>query len=248
MAPQSAPAPDGLTVRKLRRVPPEVLTLIANNFLTHHHLPEDLQVPMRSFARLQRLGSPIVEAVLEGALDGFRQRLKEKVRVSSRIVEATSFNAALRDARQIHLEEGKQKYTNKSLFAFESDPLGNWWLWPDARYMSDGDRIKSLRLRSNLFPTRTLSNRHSNDESARLCRRCHKAPETTYHILQVCQAVHEPRCSRHNFIAKSIANFNRVTPMLAFQPTASLWPATVPGSDLISSSTSRKKHSSWMWR
>ncbi|KAL1442664.1 hypothetical protein MTO96_046306 [Rhipicephalus appendiculatus] len=72
--------------------------------------------------------------------------------------------------------------------------------------MSDGDRIKSLRLRSNLFPTRTLSNRHSTDDSARLCRRCHKAPETTYHILQVCQAVHEPRCSRHNFIAKSIAN------------------------------------------
>ncbi|KAL1455751.1 hypothetical protein MTO96_043647, partial [Rhipicephalus appendiculatus] len=41
MAPKSAPGPDGLTVRELRRVPPEVLALIANNFLTHHHLPED---------------------------------------------------------------------------------------------------------------------------------------------------------------------------------------------------------------
>ncbi|KAL1479469.1 hypothetical protein MTO96_051817 [Rhipicephalus appendiculatus] len=43
MAPWSAPEPDGLTVRELRRVPPEVLALIANNFLTHHRLPEDLR-------------------------------------------------------------------------------------------------------------------------------------------------------------------------------------------------------------
>ncbi|KAL1442665.1 hypothetical protein MTO96_046307 [Rhipicephalus appendiculatus] len=79
MAPRSAPGPDGLTVTELRRVPPEVLALLANNFLSHHHLPEDLQVQVKSFARLQRLGSPMVDAVLEGALDGFRRRLEEKV-------------------------------------------------------------------------------------------------------------------------------------------------------------------------
>ncbi|KAL1443716.1 hypothetical protein MTO96_045869, partial [Rhipicephalus appendiculatus] len=42
MAPRSASGPDGLTLKKLRRVPPEVLALIMHNFLTHHHLPEDL--------------------------------------------------------------------------------------------------------------------------------------------------------------------------------------------------------------
>lgn len=129
--------------------------------------------------------------------------------VPSGIVEASSLNKALREARLTYLEDSRQKYTNKSLFAFEDDPVGNRWLWPDARFMSDGDCIKALRLRTNLFPTRTLSNRHSKDDSARLCRRCHKAPETTYHILQTREAVHEPRCSRHNFICKAITNKNQ---------------------------------------
>ncbi|KAH7935748.1 hypothetical protein HPB52_013041 [Rhipicephalus sanguineus] len=148
MAPRSAPGPDGLTIKELRRVPPDMLALIMNNFLTHHHLPEDLresrtvflpkcpdaaatdlrpitissssltvlptassldkatrgevkralylpasfpdfmvhyrhraggldvlelsrvsaEVQVKSFARLQHLGSPIVDAVLQGAL------------------------------------------------------------------------------------------------------------------------------------------------------------------------------------
>lgn len=162
------------------------------------------EIQIKSYARLQRLGYPTVDAVLEYALDGFRRALEEKVDVPLGLTEPKALEMVLRTARKSHLEEVKQKYTNKSLFAFESDPVGNRWLRPDARYMSDGDRIKALRLRSNLFPTRTLSNRHSSDDSARLCRRCHKAPETTYHILQMCEAIHEPRCSRHNFISRAI--------------------------------------------
>ncbi|KAH6940937.1 hypothetical protein HPB50_010443 [Hyalomma asiaticum] len=164
------------------------------------------EIQVKCLARLQRGGSPTVDAVLGAALDGFRRELEEKMGVTSGIVEAPFLNAALRDSRQVYLEDVKGKYTNKSLFAVESDPIGNRWLWPDARYMADGDRIKALRLRSNLFPTRTLSNRHSKYDSARPCRRCHQAPETIFHILQTCEAVHEPRCSRHNFISKAIVN------------------------------------------
>ncbi|KAH7932824.1 hypothetical protein HPB49_003262 [Dermacentor silvarum] len=153
----------------------------------------------KSFARLQRLGSPIVDAVLDGALDGCRR----KMGVPLGVVEPASLDRALGGAGKSHLEELKQKYTNKSVFAFQSDLIGNRWLRPDARFMSDGDRIKALGLRSNIFPTRTLSNRHSSDDSTKLCRRRHKAQEPTY-ILRVCEAFHEPRCSWHNFIAKAI--------------------------------------------
>ncbi|KAH7964147.1 hypothetical protein HPB51_027612 [Rhipicephalus microplus] len=148
--------------------------------------------------------SPIVDAVLEGALNGFRRELEEKMGVPSGIVEASSLNKALKEARLTYLENVKQNYSNKSLFAFEDHAVGNRWLWHDARFMSDGDRSKGLRLRTNLFLTRTLSNRHSKDASVRLCRRCHKAPETTFHILQACEVNNEPRCSRLNFICKAI--------------------------------------------
>ncbi|KAH7984581.1 hypothetical protein HPB52_022855 [Rhipicephalus sanguineus] len=130
------------------------------------------EVQVKGYARLQRFGSPIVYAVLEGALDGFRRELEAKMGVPSGVVEASSLNKALREARLTYFEDSRRKYTNKSL-SFENNPVGNRWLWPDARFMSDGDRIKALRLRTNLFPSRTLSNRHSKDDSARLCIRCH---------------------------------------------------------------------------
>ncbi|KAL1466602.1 hypothetical protein MTO96_042620 [Rhipicephalus appendiculatus] len=207
------------------------------------------EVQVKCYARLQRLGSPIVHAVLEGALDGFRPELEGKMGVQSGIVEASSLNKALREARLTYLEDSRQKYINKSLFAFEDDPVGNRWLWPDARFMSD-DRIKALRLRTNLFPTRTLSNQHSKDDSARLCRRCHKAPETTYHILQACEATHEPRCSRHNFLCKAITN-----KMHSLHPGAGISTdrllVTGDGTRLrpdIVVELKKKKHSFWMWR
>ncbi|KAH7974218.1 hypothetical protein HPB49_012242 [Dermacentor silvarum] len=63
---------------------------------------------VKSFARLQRLGSPIVDAVLDGALDGFRRGLEEKMGVPMGIVESTSLHKALRSARKSHLEEVKK--------------------------------------------------------------------------------------------------------------------------------------------
>ncbi|KAH9371641.1 hypothetical protein HPB48_022423 [Haemaphysalis longicornis] len=70
--------------------------------------------------------------------------------------------------------------------------------------MGDGDKIKSLRLRTNLFPTRTFSNKYAADPITRLCRRCGQKEETAFHILQECTFVQAPRCSRHNYIEAQI--------------------------------------------
>lgn len=158
----------------------------------------------KALARLQRLGSPIVDAVVEGTLRDAWVELGEQLGVPVGITDAVEVSKALGAARVQHWRCWKEKYTNKSLFSFEGDPVGNRWLRPRARLMGDGDRIKALRLRTNLFPTRSLSHKHAADAGARLCRRCGKAEETSFHILQKCTSVHEPRCSRHNFIEHQI--------------------------------------------
>ncbi|KAH7946513.1 hypothetical protein HPB52_000265 [Rhipicephalus sanguineus] len=66
------------------------------------------EVQVQCYARLQRLGSPIVDAVLEGALDGFRREIEEKMGVPSGIVEASALNKALREARLTYLEDSRQ--------------------------------------------------------------------------------------------------------------------------------------------
>ncbi|KAH9377490.1 hypothetical protein HPB48_006249 [Haemaphysalis longicornis] len=70
--------------------------------------------------------------------------------------------------------------------------------------MGDRDFIKPLRLRTNVFPNRTLFNRHASDPRSRLCRRCGTKDETAFHILQECTFVQAPRCSRHNFIESQV--------------------------------------------
>ncbi|KAL1476953.1 hypothetical protein MTO96_036115 [Rhipicephalus appendiculatus] len=49
MALGSAPGSDGLTVRDPRKIPPDVLALITNNWLTHHHFPDDLRISRTVF-------------------------------------------------------------------------------------------------------------------------------------------------------------------------------------------------------
>ncbi|KAH7934164.1 hypothetical protein HPB49_022212 [Dermacentor silvarum] len=214
MGVSSALGPDGFTGREMRKIPTAICMVIFKNFLSFRCLPGGLGVlelspvaaecQVKAFARLQRLGSPVVDAVLERALRRDREALEARISVPTGIVEPSLLKKALQEARTTHLEDWKKKYTNKSLFAFENDPARNGWLRPDARYMGDGDRIPFLRLRTYLFPVRTLSNRHSRDDSAKLCRRCHQARETTHHTLQVCQSVDEPRCLWHNFISQAI--------------------------------------------
>ncbi|KAH9367079.1 hypothetical protein HPB48_021742 [Haemaphysalis longicornis] len=75
-------------------------------------------------------------------------------------------------------------YTNKDLFAHCQQQRANAWLYHDSKLLNDRDRIRELRLQTNLAPTRTLYNKHASDPAARVCRRCGERPETAFHILQ----------------------------------------------------------------
>ncbi|KAH7974136.1 hypothetical protein HPB49_010379 [Dermacentor silvarum] len=79
---------------------------------------------VKSFARLQRLGSPIVDAVLDGALGGFRRGLEEKMGVPMGIVESTSLDKAPRSARKSHLEEVKKNTPIKPFSLLRMIQLG----------------------------------------------------------------------------------------------------------------------------
>lgn len=83
--------------------------------------------------------------------------------------------------------------------------------------MGDGDKIKSHRLRSNLYPTRYLSNRRARDPKARLCRRSGQHDETAFHIFQKCTFVHNPKIAHHNFIEQSI-----IKKLAAIHPEATI--------------------------
>lgn len=69
--------------------------------------------------------------------------------------------------------------------------------------------MKALRLRTNLYPTKSLTNKQSKNPASRLCRRCGEKPETAFHILQECKSVHLVRTERHNFIATQVARLVR---------------------------------------
>lgn len=43
MRADSAPSPDGLTVREFKKIHPAITALILNNWLSHHHLPDELR-------------------------------------------------------------------------------------------------------------------------------------------------------------------------------------------------------------
>ncbi|KAL1482954.1 hypothetical protein MTO96_033467 [Rhipicephalus appendiculatus] len=64
-------------------------------------------------------------------------------------------------------------------------------------------------MRTNLYPTRVLTNRQSSDLTSRLCRRCKEKPETVFHILQECESVHLSRTERHNYVARQVARLIR---------------------------------------
>ncbi|KAL1487057.1 hypothetical protein MTO96_008360 [Rhipicephalus appendiculatus] len=59
-------------------------------------------------------------------------------------------------------------------------------------------------MRTNLYPTRALTNKQSSDPASRLCRRCSEKPETVFHILQECRSIHLSRTERHNFVTNQV--------------------------------------------
>ncbi|KAH6938831.1 hypothetical protein HPB50_013316 [Hyalomma asiaticum] len=119
-------------------------------------------------------------------------------------LDANSIKVALKKGSVAWWKSQTEKYSNKDLFAHKGQFTANSWLAHDSKQLKDGDRIRALRLRTNLYPTRTLSNKHATDPAARACRRCAQRPETAFHILQECPSVHLPRTEQHNFLTKNV--------------------------------------------
>lgn len=105
--------------------------------------------------------------------------------VSQGVTDSKQVDAALKRGSVKWFNDMKDHYNNKDLFAHVEQQRANAWLYPDSKYLKDGDRIKMLRLRINLTPRRTLSNRHSSDPAARACHRRAERPETPFHISNV---------------------------------------------------------------
>ncbi|KAH9382307.1 hypothetical protein HPB48_008839 [Haemaphysalis longicornis] len=239
MRADSAPGPDGLTLRELRKIPSAITALILNNWLCHHHMPDELRESRTVFIP-KTSAAPNPSELRPITISSVIVRLYTRL-ILSRLQEMYSFspfqngfsddrsaqsNLLLLQGIMRHCKQARKPfyaasldlqkafdsswgdwmrtYENQGLFAYLGDTLGNRWLQPQARLMGDGDRIKSLRLRANLYPTRYLSNRGARDPKARLCRRCGTHDETAFHILQKCTSIHSPRIVRHNFIEQAI--------------------------------------------
>lgn len=163
------------------------------------------EVQFKAFCRMQRLGNPFIDSLVPNILNEHLDKLSNFLKIPRGISSHEDIKRAMKESREKRYSEQKLEYTNKSLFSHENNVLGNAWLRPDCKFLSDGDRIKALRLRTNLVPTRVLTNRLALDPKTRLCRRCHRAEETACHILQDCSEVQLPRIERHNFLVDQIA-------------------------------------------
>lgn len=166
-------------------------------------------VQFKSLCRLQRLNDPAVNFLFDTILVKNHKRIGSLFQVPEGVSESTEVDAVLKRGSVKWLQDMKNQYRNKDLFAHVQQTHANSWLRPDSKLLSDGDRIKVLRLRTNLAPTRTLSNRHASDPATRLCRRCAERPETAFHILQECASVSLVRQERHNFVARQVARICR---------------------------------------
>lgn len=158
----------------------------------------------KALTRLVRLGDDFVDQLFDEVLGACRVRIGTVFETSPDITEASQVKTALKKGSVSWWKRQTARYQNQDLFAHKCQFTANSWLAYDSKQLKDGDRIRALRLRTNLYPTRTLSNKHATDPTARLCRRCNSRPETAFHILQECPSVHLPRTERHNFIAKNV--------------------------------------------
>lgn len=165
-----------------------------------------MEVQLKALLRLVRRGSEFVDRVLDEGLASTLESLRRELSIPEGMTDSVEVSRALRASRTSWWAEQRASYGNQALFGHRGQKLGNRWLNPECRFMGDGDRIRGLRLRANIYPTRYLTNRHAADPSARLCRRCHQADETAKHILQECPhtGAHLTRIERHNFIVKQV--------------------------------------------
>ncbi|CAN7950877.1 unnamed protein product [Ixodes pacificus] len=162
------------------------------------------EVQLKALARLVRLGNPTVDSLFNSTIGTFHCRLSSQLQVPADLTDAEELSAALHHSRTNWWSEHRAVYANRDLFSHHGQPVSNTWMQPDTHHLKDGDRIKALRLRTNILPTNALLQRHNTDASARLCRRCRRALETPFHILQECPSIKLPRMERHNFLCKQV--------------------------------------------
>ncbi|KAH9379997.1 hypothetical protein HPB48_001392 [Haemaphysalis longicornis] len=57
------------------------------------------------------------------------------------VSESKEVDAALKRRAAKWFQDMKNQYTNKDLFAHAQQPHGNSWLYPDSKFLSDGDSV-----------------------------------------------------------------------------------------------------------
>ncbi|KAH9367705.1 hypothetical protein HPB48_011363 [Haemaphysalis longicornis] len=124
-------------------------------------------VQFKSLYRLLCLGDPVVDKILGSC----HARVASVFEVPVGITDPKSVDVALKRAAAKWWTNMRDMYTNKDLFAHSQQQRANG-LYHDSKLFNDRDRIRALRLRTNLAPTRTLYNKHASDTTARDCRRC----------------------------------------------------------------------------
>lgn len=164
---------------------------------------------IKGLARLLRLGSSFVDKLFENVLNKNFIRISALFEIPAGITASADVNAALQRGTHKWWARLKGQYTNRDLITHQDQTLANKWLCHDSKLLKDGDKIRGLRLRTNLYPTRALTNKQSTDPASRLCRRCGEKPETAFHICQECESVHLSRTERHNYVSRQVARLIR---------------------------------------
>lgn len=158
------------------------------------------RVQCKAIARLLRSTSQVIHSILaEPMMAKHTANLFSSLGVPDNLTDRNQLAIALEHVREEQEKERRRRYNNQELFLYLKDTHSNGWLG-SKKYMKDGDKIDALKLRTNLYPVRAMTNRGCADPCATLCRRCGKAMETTAHVLQTCPTVQLRRIARHNFL------------------------------------------------
>lgn len=201
---------DGACIDKHFRMAIKDMLHLPNSFPTPHIHPSakrggmsllsiqevGAEIQFKAFCGLQRMNNSFINQLVPSVLLDHLENLSKFLHIPMGITSRKDVEATTKEGRAKRYQKMKTQYNNKSLLSHEQNVLGNAWLRPDCHYLKDGDRIKALRLGTNLVPARVLAHRLASDPSSRLCRRCHKKEETACHILQDCAEIHLPRVER----------------------------------------------------
>lgn len=112
-------------------------------------------------------------------------------------------NKAARKVRETQSRNWeKQKVQGKGVACWRKAKYSNVWL-NEETFMSTGEQLTALRMRTNTFPTREYTARGGRRHEAN-CRRCNRTTETLGHILGCCTKVKRRRIARHKLVCTEV--------------------------------------------